>query len=62
MYGWLFLILRSWANSTVGRGVQDALELVGLKGYFPTRPEDSVEMSTSKGTSSGSIEEGGEKI
>ncbi|KAF1856582.1 hypothetical protein Lal_00038446 [Lupinus albus] len=36
-------------------------ELVGLKGCFPTRPEDSVEMSTAKGTSSGSIEEGGEK-
>ncbi|OIW01479.1 hypothetical protein TanjilG_19405 [Lupinus angustifolius] len=36
-------------------------ELVGLKGCFPTRLEDSVEMSTAKGMSSGSIEEGGEK-
>ncbi|PPS00105.1 hypothetical protein GOBAR_AA20563 [Gossypium barbadense] len=33
-------------------------ELVGLKGCFPTQLEDSIEMSTAKGTSSRSIEEG----
>ncbi|KAF1899437.1 hypothetical protein Lal_00019565 [Lupinus albus] len=52
---WSSLVFYVW------RALLDLEELVGLKGCFPTRPEDSVEMSTAKGTSSGSIEEGGEK-
>ncbi|PPS13330.1 hypothetical protein GOBAR_AA07245 [Gossypium barbadense] len=61
----MMLLLRSFGRARsslvfyVWLALLDLEELVGLKGCFPTRPEDSVEMSTAKGTSSGSIEEGG---
>ncbi|KAK8539607.1 hypothetical protein V6N13_034899 [Hibiscus sabdariffa] len=60
----MMLLLRSFGRARsslvfyVWLALLDLEELVGLKGCFPTRPEDSVEMSTAKGTSSGSIEEG----
>ncbi|KAK9041697.1 hypothetical protein V6N11_016787 [Hibiscus sabdariffa] len=63
----MMLLLRSFGRARsslvfyVWLALLDLEEIIGLKGCFPTRPEDSVEMSTAKGTSSGSIEEGGEK-
>ncbi|KAK8712385.1 hypothetical protein V6N13_147625 [Hibiscus sabdariffa] len=60
----MMLLLRSFGRARsslvfyVWLALLDLEEIIGLKGCFPTRPEDSVEMSTAKGTSSGSIEEG----
>ncbi|KAK8575038.1 hypothetical protein V6N13_033735 [Hibiscus sabdariffa] len=54
----IMMLLRSFGQA---RSSLVFYEHVGLKGCFPTQLEDSVEMSTAKGTSSVSTEEGGEK-